>query len=497
MTEQRSAPHVLAIDAGTTSVRCLAIAPDCTVTASSQREFAQHYPRPGWVEHDATEIWDGVRACVIDVCANPALDRESIRGIGMTNQRETVVAWDRRTGTPLAPAIVWQDRRTADRCAELREAGSEEETRRITGLRYDPYFSATKMEWLIRNTLDVGPDLCFGTIDTWLTFKLTGGAYVTDASNASRTLLFDLHTGTWSDVQLARFGIPRHSLPEIVDSSGDVGRTDPSGLGGLRVPVAGMAGDQQCALFGQACVESGMAKNTYGTGSFVLVNAGDSVPEGGERLLSTVAWRLGGKTTYALEGSIFVTGAAVKWLRDKVGLLESAAETGPVAESVPDTAGVVVVPAFTGLGAPHWDPYARGAVFGLANGVTRAHVVRAVVESMTFQTRDVVEAMTDVLGTAPVELRVDGGAAVMDILCRLQADQLGIPVLRPRSTETTALGAAFLAGLATGQWDSLDTITHSWQAESRFEPAGDRAAADMAYARWQRAVARVVAFGTG
>lgn len=500
MGKNNPGPHVLAIDAGTTSIRCLAIAPDTSVSALSRREFAQHYPQPGWVEHDANEIWSGVRDCVTEVCRSGAVDPSSVCGIGITNQRETVVAWDRRTGEPLAPAIVWQDRRTASRCVELREEGTEEETRRITGLRYDPYFSATKMEWLMRSgdlAGVAGGNLAFGTIDSWLTFKLTGGAFVTDASNASRTLLFDLRDGDWSDTQLARFGIPRGSLPEVVDSSGVVAASDAGVLDGISVPVAGMGGDQQCALFGQACTSPGMSKNTYGTGSFVLVNTGTTVPDGGDELLSTVAWRLAGETTFALEGSIFVTGAAIQWLRDRLGLIDDAAETGPIAESVPDSAGVVFVPAFAGLGAPHWDPYARGGVFGLANGATRAHLVRAVLESMTYQTRDVVDAMATALGEGPSELRVDGGAAVMDLLCQVQSDQLGIPVLRPVNTETTALGAAFLAGLATGQWSSLDEIGRTWTAESRFEPSSDRLAADAAFARWQNALGRVRAFGEG
>jgi glycerol kinase len=497
MTMLSPLSHVLAIDAGTTSVRCLAIAPDCSVSASARREFAQHYPRPGWVEHDAAEIWASVAACVTDVLAHEAVDASSVAGIGITNQRETVVAWDRSTGDPLAPAIVWQDRRTADRCNELRESGSEEETRRITGLRYDPYFSATKMEWLLANGVTPDENLALGTIDSWLTYKLTKGAFVTDASNASRTLLYDLDAGDWSDTQLQRFGIRRSALPEIVDSSGIVADTDPSTLNGLEVPVAGMGGDQQCALFGQACTRPGMAKNTYGTGSFVLVNAGAEVPDGGDSLLSTVAWRLGSETTFALEGSIFVTGAALQWLRDRIELIGSASETGPLAESVPDSGGVVVVPAFAGLGAPNWDPYARGAVFGLSNGTTKAHLVRAFVESMAYQTRDVIDAMAGVLGATPLELRVDGGASVMDLLCSFQADLLGIPVLRPMSTETTALGAAFFAGLATGQWATLEEIEDTWQAESRFEPSEDTTAAEAGHARWARAVERVIAFGGG
>ncbi len=488
--------RVLSIDAGTTSVRCLAVAGDATVTAVAQREFAQHYPRPGWVEHDADEIWRQVQATIADVLARPDVDPSAVTGVGITNQRETVVAWNRATGEVLAPAIVWQDRRTAERCAGLRAAGAEEEIRGATGLVCDPYFSGTKIEWLLtEGGVPPGPDLAFGTIDSWLAYKLTGGAvHVTDASNASRTLLFDLAADDWSDAQLARFGVPRSTLPTVVDSSGAVGVTDPGVCAGLAVPVAGMAGDQQSALFGQACFEPGMSKNTYGTGSFVLTNAGTAPPPPTPLLLSTVAWRLGGTTTYALEGSIFVTGAAIQWLRDRAGVIEAAPDTGPLAAGVADAGGVVVVPAFAGLGAPYWNPDARGAVFGLTRGSHRAHLVRAVVESMAHQTRDVVEAMNGVLAEPVAELRVDGGASVMDVLCQLQADQLGIDVVRPASPETTALGAAFLAGLATGVWGSLAEVAGAWQEAARFHPAADRGPADASHALWRRAVERVLAF---
>jgi glycerol kinase len=486
-------PRLLAVDAGTTSVRCLAVTEEADVTAVAQREFAQHYPRPGWVEHDATEIWHGVQACIADVLADPSVDPTAIAAIGITNQRETVVAWDRRTGVPLARAIVWQDRRTAHRCRELTESGATEEIRRTTGLVCDPYFSATKMEWLLREGgVPVSTDLAFGTIDAWLTYKLTGGkAHVTDASNASRTMLYDLSRGDWAAPLLDRFGVPAHTLPSVTDSSGVAGTTDPDEVLGLRVAVAGLGGDQQCSLFGQACFHPGMTKNTYGTGSFVLANTGTKPPPPTAELLATVAWRISGETTFALEGSIFVTGAAVQWLRDRLGLIGAASDVGPLAASVPDSGGVVVVPAFAGLGAPHWNPNARGAIFGLSRGVTRAHLARAVVEAMAYQTRDVVDAVNRTTGEACQELRVDGGAAVMDLLCQFQADQLGVDVARSANTETTALGAAFLAGLATGVWSSQAEIESIWRADRRFVPSQSKEHADRLHANWTRAVARV------
>lgn len=488
-------PRILAIDAGTTSVRTLAVTESAEVVAVRQREFTQHYPRPGWVEHDAAEIWAGVQATIHEVLDDDTVDPTAIEAIGITNQRETAVAWDRDSGEPLAPAIVWQDRRTADRCDALRAEGVEPEIRAATGLLCDPYFSATKFEWLLRHGgVAAGPRLAFGTVDSWLAFKLTGGTrHVTDASNASRTMLYDIGAGRWSDDLCGRFGVPGHALPEVVDSSQAVGTTDPSACT-IAVPVAGLAGDQQSSLFGQACFTPGATKNTYGTGSFVLVNAGETLPPATEELVATVAWRLGGIHTYALEGSIFVTGAAIQWLRDKLGLVDDAAEIGPLAESVPDASGVVFVPALTGLGAPYWDPRARGGVFGLSRGVTRAHLARAVVESMAFQTRDVAVAVAETLPEPIAEMRVDGGASVMDVLCQIQADQLGVDVIRTAQKETTALGAAFLAGIATGVWDGLGDVSAAWQADRRFTPAPDRTAADAAYDAWRRAVDRVVGY---
>jgi glycerol kinase len=407
-----------------------------------------------------------------------ATEAGEVRAIGITNQRETLVLWDRKTLEPIAPAIVWQDRRTAAECARLRAEGHEERVREITGLVLDPYFTATKLAWALQN-VEGAKDAAAGTVDSWLVAKLSEGrAHVTDASNASRTLLFDIGRGEWSEEMAALFGVTLANLPEVVDSSGPIAAN-----------VSGIAGDQQAALFGQACTETGMAKNTYGTGSFVLVQTGaDRVPSR-SGMLTTVAWRRGGRLSYALEGAIFVTGAALQWLRDGLGIIASASDAGPLASSVPDTGGVFLVPAFVGLGAPHWDPYARGTIVGLTRGTTRAHLVRAAVEAMAYQTRDVVEAMEKDTGRRLTELRVDGGAAVMDVLCQLQADLLGIPVRRPRHTETTALGAAFLAGLGAGVWAEPD-LADLWKLDRDFEPAMSRDQADSMQSSWRRAVER-------
>jgi glycerol kinase len=401
-----------------------------------------------------------------------------VRAIGITNQRETLVLWDRKTLEPVAPAIVWQDRRTADECARLRAEGHEERVREVTGLVLDPYFTATKLAWALKN-IDGAKDAAAGTVDSWLVAKLSEGrAHVTDASNASRTLLFDIGRGEWSEEMAALFGVSLANVPEVVDSSGPIAAN-----------VSGIAGDQQAALFGQACTETGMAKNTYGTGSFVLMQTGANRVMSKTGMLTTVAWRRGGKLSYALEGAIFVTGAALQWLRDGLGIIARASDAGPLAASVPDAGGVFLVPAFVGLGAPHWDPYARGTIVGLTRGTTRAHLVRAAVEAMAYQTRDVVEAMEKDTGRKLTELRVDGGAAVMDLLCQLQADLLGIPVRRPRHTETTALGAAFLAGLGAGIWGEPD-LAHLWKLDREFEPGMSRDQADSMQSRWRRAVDR-------
>jgi glycerol kinase len=484
---------VVAIDAGTTGVRARAIPADAGQGdgVASYREFTQHFPRPGWVEHDAVEIWDAVRTTVGDV-----LDRagaEHVTAIGITNQRETAVAWDRTTGTPYGRAIVWQDRRTAQRCEELAAAGDLDLVRRRTGLVLDPYFSASKFEWLLTDGGVPADDrLALGTVDSWIVWNLTGGErHVTDVSNASRTMLLDIGALRWDDELAALFQVPVRALPEVVPSAGRVGVTSPRS--GLRagIPISGIAGDQQAALFGQSCIAPGMAKNTYGTGSFVLLNVGATVPDPAEGLLTTVAWSLAdGSTSYALEGAIFVTGAAVQWLRDGLGLFERADEIGALAQSVLDNGGVFVVPAFTGLGSPWWDPHARGTVLGITRGTTRAHLARAVVEAMAFQTRDVVEAMVRAGGTPLSELRVDGGASAMDEMLQFQADLLGVTVRRPSDHESTALGAAFLAGLAEGVFPSLDAVASRWTLDAEFEPSGDREALDGAYSTWLRAVER-------
>ncbi len=482
---------VIAIDAGTTGIRSRAVFVDDRPAVAAAREFAQHYPSPGWVEHDAQEIWDVAADTLCQVIDDVGV--ANVVAIGITNQRETVLAWNRRTGEPYGTAIVWQDRRTADRCDELTAAGHLPLIRERTGLVLDPYFSGTKAAWLLENRdIPVDEDLAIGTIDSWLVWKLTGGRhFVTDVSNASRTMLCDIRSRAWDPELCDLLGVPIQALARIVPSSGRVGTT----VSGSGVPeglaISGIAGDQQAALFGQACVHPGMAKNTYGTGSFVLLNVGETCPPPTDGMLTTVAWTLAdGTTNYALEGSIFVTGAAVQWLRDGLEIIDDAAETGPLAESVDDTGGVYIVPAFAGLGSPWWDPYARGTIVGITRGTGRAEIARAVVESMAYQTRDVVDAMTAASGTPLIELRVDGGASVMDLLCRFQADQLGVPVQRPIDHETTALGAAYLAGLAEGLWASVDEVGHQWGLEADFMPATDRATADGLHAQWLRAVER-------
>lgn len=482
---------IVAIDAGTTGIRSRAIAVDGQDTASAYREFTQHFPRPGWVEHDPAEIWEGVRATLIDVLGR--VGPTNVAAIGITNQRETVLAWDRRSGHAYGNAIVWQDRRTADRCRDLTEQGHLELVRRRTGLVLDPYFSATKFEWLFTNRgVEVSADLAIGTIDAWIIWNLTGGqAHVTDVTNASRTMLFDIRALAWDPELCDLLGVPLAALPTVVPSSGRVGLTAsdvglPEGI-----PISGIAGDQQAALFGQACFEVGMAKNTYGTGSFALLNVGPDCPEPSDGLLTTVAWTFAdGTTAYALEGAIFATGAAVQWLRDGLGIIAAAGEVGPLAATVDDNGGVYLVPAFTGLGSPWWDPYARGTVVGITRGTTRAHLARAVVEAMTYQTRDVVEAMVAASGTPLTELRVDGGASAMDAMLQLQADHLGVTVRRPTDHETTALGAAYLAGLAEGVFADLSAVAGRWQLDASFAPAGDRSALDATYATWTRAVER-------
>jgi glycerol kinase len=409
--------------------------------------------------------------------------------IGITNQRETLVVWDRRTLEPLAPAIVWQDRRTAAACDTLREAGHEQRVREVTGLVLDPYFTATKLAWAIEH-VDGAADAAVGTVDSWLVARLSaGGDHITDASNASRTLLFDIGRGAWSEEMADLFGVSLANLPRVVDSSGEISATNPDVFGGIAAPITGVAGDQQAALFGQACTTAGMAKNTYGTGSFVLMQSGPDRVASASGMLTTVAWRRDGRLSYALEGAVFITGAALQWLRDGLGIIASTADAGPLASSIVDSGGVFLVPAFVGLGAPYWDPYARGTIVGLTRGSGRTQLVRAAVESMAYQTRDVVEAMEKDLGSSMRELRVDGGAAVMDVLCQFQADLLGIPVRRPLNTETTALGAAYLAGLGAGIWTDED-VKGLWKLDREFEPRMSRDQADTLQKRWRDAVER-------
>jgi glycerol kinase len=488
MTDHRC---VIAIDAGTTGVRSRAVFVDDQPIVAAYREFEQHYPSPGWVEHDADEIWAVAVETLCEVVET--VGRDQVAAIGITNQRETVMAWNRSTGVPYGNAIVWQDRRTAARCDELAAAGHLPLIRDRTGLVLDPYFSGTKAAWLLEHRdIPVDDDLAIGTIDSWLVWNLTAGArFVTDVTNASRTMLCDIRTRQWDPELCELLGVPIGALAEIVPSSGRIGTTDAACGVPEGIPVSGIAGDQQAALFGQACVQPGMAKNTYGTGSFVLLNVGETCPEPTDGMLTTVAWTLAdGTTHYALEGSIFVTGAAIQWLRDGLGIIESASETEELATSVTDTGGVYVVPAFAGLGSPWWDPYARGAIVGITRGTGRGEITRAVVESMAYQTRDVVDAMCAASGTEVLELRVDGGASVMGLLCQLQADQLGVPVLRPVDQETTALGAAFLAGLAEGVWASVDEVGEQWALEAEFTPEADREVADTLHTQWLRAVER-------
>ncbi len=483
---------VLAIDAGTTGVTALVVDEEGSVVAKGYQEFAQHFPRAGWVEHAPEEIWQATIESVREVLKK--VDASDLRAVGITNQRETIVVWDRETlGSPRR-AIVWQDRRTADICDRLRAEGHEDRVTELTGLRLDPYFSGTKLVWLAENephtwALVESGRYAVGTVDSYLIARMTRGTWhVTDVSNASRTLLFDLNAGDWSDELCALFGVPRDALPDLVPNWGEVAPTDPSVFCDLSLPIAGIAGDQQSALFGQTCFDPGDAKCTYGTGSFILTNTGTSLERSDAGLLSTAAWRSpDGELTYALEGAIFVTGAAVQWLRDGLQIVGSAAETAAVAASVDDSDGVVFVPALTGLGAPHWDPHARGTILGITRGTTRAHLVRATLEAIAFEVRDVLETMP---GDVDTPLRVDGGASANDLLCQIQADQVGRTVQRPRLVETTGLGAAFLAGLGVGVWDSTDDLRATWQLDKSFDPAADRTKADAAHALWLKGVER-------
>jgi glycerol kinase len=493
---------VLAIDAGTTGVTALVVTAEGAVAARGYSEFRQYYPRPGWVEHLPEDIWQAtLAACrqALDMAGGPnssgkTASASPVTCVGITNQRETAVIWDRETLAAPRRAIVWQDRRTARICDALARSGHGRRVSELTGLRLDPYFTGTKLTWLAENEAGTWQGLAdgsmaAGTVDSYLIARLTGGRrHVTDASNASRTLLFDISAGRWSPELCDLLRVPERSLPEVVPSTGVTGRTDPAAFLGLDLPIAGIAGDQQAALFGQACFAPGDAKCTYGTGSFVLANTGTSVVRSGAGLLSTVAWmNSSGELTYALEGSVFVTGAAVQWLRDGLGLLDNAAQSEALAASVPDSGGVVFVPALTGLGAPDWDPDARGAVFGITRGTTRAHLVRATLEAIAFEVRDVFDVMVTGDWRERCVLRADGGAAENDLLMQVQADQLRVPVERPEVAETTALGAAFLAGLATGVWSSTDELAATWRLDKRFDP-GSRD--DEGYHRWREGVER-------
>jgi glycerol kinase len=489
--------YILALDQGTTSSRAILFDRLGQVVAASAQEYPQHFPQPGWVEHDPQDIWSSQLACARRVLAESGIDVKEIAAVGIANQRETTVVWDRATGEPVCHAIVWQDRRTAELCDALRAAGKAALIARKTGLELDAYFSATKLQWILTNvpgarTRAERGDLAFGTVDSWLAFKLTG-RQVTDAGNAARTMLFNINSLRWDPELLDLFGVPASMLPEIVDSSGVVAPCDERWFG-RALPLAGIAGDQQAATFGQACHRKGLVKNTYGTGCFMLMHAGDVPPQSHNRLLATVGWSCGGRTDYLLEGSVFMAGATVQWLRDGLGIIRASSDVEALALSVQDSGGVMLVPAFVGLGAPHWDAYARGTIVGMTRGTSAAHIARAAVEAIAFQSAELLDAMQKDAGCSVHEVRADGGAARNDLLMQFQADLLGVPVVRPRVTETTALGAACLAGLAVGFWTSKDEIAAQWQVERRFVPAMTAARREELMARWSRAVAHARAW---
>jgi len=490
-----SPKYILAIDQGTTSSRAILFDHAGDIASVTQKEFKQIYPKPGWVEHDPLEIWSSQSSSVAEVIAKANVGSDAIAAIGVTNQRETTVMWDCETGAPVYNAIVWQDRRTADYCAGLKKEGVEDFVTKKTGLRIDPYFSGTKVRWILENVpgarsrADLGK-LRFGTVDSWLIWQLTGGkVHVTDASNASRTLLFNIHTGDWDEELLKLFNVPRSVLPEVKSSSEIYGAVDrhlhPAG-----VPLAGIAGDQQAALFGQACFTPGMAKNTYGTGCFLLMNTGTEAVPSHNNLLTTVAWKIGGKIEYALEGSVFIGGAVIQWLRDELKMIRDVNELNTLAASVPDAGGMFLVPAFAGLGAPHWDPYARGTAVGMTRGTNRAHFCRAALESIAFQSADLISCMERDSRLKLKELRVDGGASRSQPLMQFQADLLGTSVIRPRNVETTAMGAAYLAGLAVGFWTSRDDITRNWAVDTKFSRVRPESEMNVMLSTWERALER-------
>jgi glycerol kinase len=488
-------PFILALDQGTTSSRAIVFDRDGAIRAVAQKEFTQLFPQAGWVEHDPQEIWASQIGVAVEALGRAQVRPNDVAAIGITNQRETTIVWDRETGEPVYHAIVWQDRRTADFCERLKADGAGETIQAKTGLLIDAYFSASKIRWILDNVPGAraraaAGKLAFGTVDTWLVWKLTAHQrHVTDASNASRTMLFNIHTMRWDDELLRLFDVPASMLPDVRLSSEVYGQVS-STLGIEQVPIAGIAGDQQAALFGQMCLQPGMSKNTYGTGCFLLQHIGTEPTRSKQQLVTTVAWQIGGRTEYALEGSVFIGGAVVQWIRDGLGLIRSAPEIEELASSVADNGGVYLVPAFAGLGAPHWDAYARGTIVGITRGTSAAHIARAALESIAYQVADLLDAMAADSGIALKELRVDGGAATNDTLMQFQADLLGVPVIRPAVTETTALGAAYLAGLAVGYWPSVDAITGQWKVDRRFEPAMPRSAAGALRERWRAALGR-------
>lgn len=495
-------PHILSLDAGTTSCRAIVFDRQGNIQAVAQKEFEQHFPKPSWVEHNANEIWSTQIGVAAEALAQARLQPGDVQAIGITNQRETAVVWDRRTGQPIHNAIVWQDRRTSPMCDKLRAAGKEGFIQERTGLLIDAYFSATKIAWILDNVKGAreqaaAGELAFGTIDTWLVWKLTHGQkHVTDVTNASRTMLFNIHTGQWDAELLKLFNIPASMLPEVRSSSEVYGQTASGLLGSEQVPIAGIAGDQQAALFGQLCLQPGQTKTTYGTGCFMLQSTGEKVLLSRNRLLSTVACQLNGRTTYALEGSVFIGGAVVQWLRDGLEIIRKSSDVSKLAATVPDNGGVYLVPAFAGLGAPHWDSDARGLMIGLTRGTNKAHIARAAVESIAFQVADLVSAMQADSGLALPEMRVDGGASRDDLLMQFQADLLGVPLVRPAETETTALGAAYLAGLAVGLWKGTDELVAMQRIDKRYEPNMSREQAAALRKQWTRAVERAKQWAT-
>ncbi len=487
------ASYIMALDAGTTSNRCILFNRQGDICAMAQKEFTQYFPQPGWVEHNAQEIWSTMLGTAVEAMSQVDAKAENIAAIGITNQRETTVVWDRKTGEPVGRAIVWQCRRTADYCDALKDRGLTETIREKTGLVVDAYFSATKLHWILENVpgarerAEAG-ELLFGTVETWLIWKLTGGkVHVTDYSNASRTMLFNIHTLTWDEDILRELQIPASMLPQVMPSSGIYGETDPSLFGGA-IPIAGAAGDQQAALFGQTCFSAGEAKNTYGTGCFLLMNTGDTPVISKNGLVTTIAWGLDGQVTYALEGSVFSAGSAVQWLRDEMRLIDSAADSAYMAAKVLDTNGCYIVPAFTGLGAPYWDPYARGTIVGLTRGVNKYHIVRATLESIAYQTADILRAMNADSGITLSALNADGGASANDLLMQMQADTIGAPVQRPRCVESTAMGAAYLAGLAVGYWTGLADVLRNRAIDRVFYPSIGQAERDKRLKGWEKAV---------